>query len=370
MASVEDIWPDDLEGLAAIHFDPNEPVQRRAEAWCRMSPKIQSLARRIMHVRFPGLRRPLRDDLIEESPNHMALKNPGYDRTRPYGAWCRTVLKRRFADARKRKRAGPFPLSPEDEDASYEGQIPDRPPAPLARFFATPLPEADLRLLRSWEPSVRQVFLLKSCLWTKLPDRERAEWLGHLPLSDLVDAADDTLAQACGMSLPAFRNIWSRYHHCWYLLQALAEVIDFPEPGPSFFPQLYAEARRRYRCLDGQTAIAFPPDEVELLAIRRPQEKFAGNLFLLSVSGLYPRVPDASWHQWVDGDGLERPFPPAGFRSDEDEQRKLEQLGPVFHSTVGALATRWTQYGRKLLEDLRSIGTLVVFRGPAQGSED
>jgi hypothetical protein len=369
MASLENIWPDDLAGLAAIHFDSTEPIQRRAEAWCRMEPKIQCLARRIMQARFPGLRRPLRDDLIEESPNDVALKHPEYDRTRPYGPWCRVVLEHRFADARKKKRAGPFPFLPADEDASYEGQIPERSPSPLARFFATPLPEADLRLLRSWEPDVRQVFLLKSCLWTKLPDRERAEWLGHLPLSDLADAADGTLAQACGMNLPAFRNIWSRYHHCWYLLQALAEVIDFPEPGPSFFPQLYAEARRRYRCLDGQTAIEFPPDEVQLLAQRRPQEKFAGNMLLLSVSGLYPRVPNESWNQWVDGDGLERPFPPPGFRSDEDEQRKLEQLGPVFGTTVGSLATRWTQYCRKLLEDLRSIGKLIVLNSPTQGSE-
>ena len=32
------------------------------------------------------------------------------------------------------------------------------------------------------------------------------------------------------MSLPAFRNIWSRYHHCWYLLQALAEVLGAALP--------------------------------------------------------------------------------------------------------------------------------------------
>jgi DNA-directed RNA polymerase specialized sigma24 family protein len=314
MGAFPEQWPDGLNALAAIHFDVHQPSDRRADAWQRMAPKITAFARRIVNCGFPGLRRPLRDDLIEESPNEVALKHGLYDPGQPYEPWCRTVLENRFIDAARKKREQPWP-GPTEDSAAYEDRIPNRQEPRLAVFFGTPFPETDLYLMEGWPAQVRRVFLLKTRLWTKLPARQAAEWLGDLPLRELGDASDGQLAAACGLSLAAFRNKWSRCHHYFYQLQALLDLVDFPEPGPQFFDQLCDEARRRYRCLEGQIPIEFPQEELKLLARRKPQEDVPRNMLVLSVSGLYPRVPREPWNAWVDRDGFVRPYPPASART-------------------------------------------------------
>lgn len=151
-------------------------------------------------------------------------------------------------------------------------------------------------------------------------------------------------------------------NECWRLFEFQCSgwaIID-PAPGPGFWDRWMAKARDEFRCGTDQP-IPFPDEEISLLLSRRPE--IPQRLFLLAFSGLWPRVPDQHWFDWVNRDpAVDAPFPPDELRTDEANERRLSVLAEsIRHQGVDKLRRYWSRC-RYHLARLPSIRRLIVRR--------
>jgi hypothetical protein len=73
-------------------------------------------------------------------------------------------------------------------------------------------------------------------------------------------------------------------------------------------------------------------------------------LVLLTVAGLWTKVPPAEWDAWVDEHGLARPFPPPVCMACENISRRPALLAAVFGVQSNTLIQRWHRKKQCLLE--------------------
>jgi RNA polymerase sigma factor (sigma-70 family) len=108
------------------------------------------------------------------------------------------------------------------------------------------------------------------------------------------------------------------------------------------------------------------PDEPALLRLER-LEPFgpadlarvgrwepADRVMLLSLSGLWPKVPGDTWRQWLAECGVGAPFPPAGFVETDSKSERYRVLCDALGLTRQALAQR-VRRKKSLLEELDEV---------------
>jgi len=352
----------DVDRSAALLFDESQPKAVRDAAAAVVIPWIVQAQRPILGR--AGLHD--RAGFIEEAATYVFLQAkklnvegmPTYEPTRPFQRWCRRVLKNRVAEAfRRRKRKTRVDFAEDLASIAVDGGGASSCPAE-AGWLVESLPDADLEFIREWKPVVRLVLLLPSGLWPKLPDdlkeqtaddhgadlnwdegtrRRFVERMAAAPREELPEIQHAEWAALFG--LPSFQFSRIRTSQYWrlYSLTAFRDVFAFPTPGPDFLKELFAEARRRYRCGDPGGAVSFDEGELALLGGADGDESGAGaphgwtcRCLLLAMADLWRRVPEADWSGWVSADGLPSPFPPADFDPDADFDEKAGRLEHAF----------------------------------------
>lgn len=78
-------------------------------------------------------------------------------------------------------------------------------------------------------------------------------------------------------------------------------------------------------------------------------------ILALALSGLWARVPEGQWRQWLTEGGVEPPFPPEGFEEIRTTRAKLGLLSEVLNFSPLTAAQQWHRSRRRL----RTLGIVT-----------
>jgi DNA-directed RNA polymerase specialized sigma24 family protein len=163
--------PENGDGLAQLAADMSKPEPERQQAFERLIPTIQWVARRLA-VRFTGQRR---DDAVSDALGDVWAVIGCFPSGAHFEAWCYTVLRNRSFDAISKENrrhlldsTRPSPVS-SDEDI----RIAVERAIDSSQSFASD----DLSLIRAWPHRDRLILLCLTGLWSKIPATEWGQWV-------------------------------------------------------------------------------------------------------------------------------------------------------------------------------------------------
>lgn len=165
--------PEDYDGLARLAADAGQPDPLRRQAFERLIPTIEWVARRLS-VRFAGQRR---EDVLTDAPGDIWAAIGQFPADGRFEPWCYVVLRNRWFDATEKESrrrdldvlVASSPASDPDLQLAIERSLDS------TDSFA----RHDLTLIETWPPRDRLVLLCVAGLWHKVPAADWGRWVAE-----------------------------------------------------------------------------------------------------------------------------------------------------------------------------------------------
>jgi DNA-directed RNA polymerase specialized sigma24 family protein len=165
--------PEDDDRLARLAADADQPDSLRRQAFQRLIPTIEWVARRVS-IRFAGQ---WRGDVLTDAPGDIWAVIAQFPPGGRFEPWCYVVLRNRwFDEAEKASRRRELdalvarsPASGPDLQLAVERSL----------DASEPFGQEDLLMMGNWPPRDRLALLCVAGLWQKVPTPDWRRWVAE-----------------------------------------------------------------------------------------------------------------------------------------------------------------------------------------------